>query len=81
MADVELESTITCPSCGHHRTMTMEVASCQILYICPSCDSMLRPKPGDCCVFCTYGSAPCPPIQRERPLHSVNREKEARLWP
>jgi len=20
-------------------------------------------KPGDCCVFCSYGSVPCPPIQ------------------
>jgi hypothetical protein len=27
---------------------------------------MLRPKPGDCCVFCSYGSVPCPPIQAER---------------
>ncbi|MGB5185335.1 MAG: GDCCVxC domain-containing (seleno)protein [Xanthobacteraceae bacterium] len=23
----------------------------------------LRPKPGDCCVFCPYGSVPCPSIQ------------------
>ncbi|MDD2796322.1 MAG: GDCCVxC domain-containing (seleno)protein [Acidocella sp.] len=27
---------------------------------------MLRPKPGDCCVLCSYGSVPCPPIQLER---------------
>ncbi|HEY5608162.1 MAG TPA: GDCCVxC domain-containing (seleno)protein, partial [Alphaproteobacteria bacterium] len=20
-------------------------------------------KPGDCCVFCSYGSVPCPPMQ------------------
>jgi hypothetical protein len=26
----------------------------------------LRPKAGDCCVFCSYGSVPCPPIQAER---------------
>ena len=24
---------------------------------------LLRPKAGDCCVFCSYGSIPCPPIQ------------------
>lgn len=24
---------------------------------------MLRPKAGDCCVFCSYGSVKCPPIQ------------------
>jgi hypothetical protein len=27
---------------------------------------MLRPKKGDCCVFCSYGSVLCPPIQAER---------------
>lgn len=76
MAVVELESTITCPSCGHHRTMMMEEASCQILYICPSCGTMLRPTSGDCCVFCTYGSVPCPPIQRERKVRAVEGDEE-----
>ncbi|MFZ0027756.1 MAG: GDCCVxC domain-containing (seleno)protein, partial [Pseudolabrys sp.] len=23
------------------------------------------PKDGDCCVFCSYGSVPCPPIQEK----------------
>ena len=26
----------------------------------------LKPKAGDCCVFCSYGSVPCPPIQESR---------------
>ena len=21
------------------------------------------PKPGDCCVFCSYATVPCPPVQ------------------
>ncbi|HEV8330350.1 MAG TPA: GDCCVxC domain-containing (seleno)protein [Steroidobacteraceae bacterium] len=25
--------------------------------------TVLRPKRGDCCVFCSYGSVKCPPIQ------------------
>jgi len=24
-------------------------------YKCTACHAMLRPKPGDCCVFCSYG--------------------------
>jgi hypothetical protein len=24
----------------------------------------LSPKAGDCCVFCSYGSVPCPPVQQ-----------------
>jgi hypothetical protein len=27
------------------------------------CHTLLRPKAGDCCVFCSYGSAKCPPMQ------------------
>ncbi|HEX6268144.1 MAG TPA: GDCCVxC domain-containing (seleno)protein [Burkholderiales bacterium] len=23
----------------------------------------LAPRAGDCCVFCSYGDVPCPPIQ------------------
>nr|WP_299019146.1 GDCCVxC domain-containing (seleno)protein [uncultured Tepidimonas sp.] len=22
-----------------------------------------RPRPGDCCVYCSYGTSPCPPVQ------------------
>ena len=32
-------------------------------YPCKGCGAMLRPKAGDCCVFCSYGSVPCPPVQ------------------
>jgi hypothetical protein len=24
----------------------------------------LKPLAGDCCVFCSYGSVPCPPVQQ-----------------
>ncbi|HME07828.1 MAG TPA: GDCCVxC domain-containing (seleno)protein, partial [Bryobacteraceae bacterium] len=33
-------------------------------YDCTGCGTLLRPKPGDCCVFCSFGSVPCPPIQK-----------------
>nr|CCA81611.1 conserved hypothetical protein [blood disease bacterium R229] len=33
---------------------------------CPGCHALLRPRPGDCCVFCSYGSVPCPPVQLRR---------------
>ena len=65
MLDVVLESTITCPACGASRTETMPVNACQVRYTCPACRAELRPLPGDCCVFCSYGTVPCPPIQRD----------------
>ena len=61
-----LESTITCPDCGHQATEPMPTDACQFFYNCKGCGARLKPKPGDCCVFCSYGSVPCPPIQEAR---------------
>ena len=58
-----LESVITCPACGHSQTETMPTNACVVFYDCPDCKTKLSPKQGDCCVFCSYGSVPCPPIQ------------------
>jgi rubredoxin len=58
-----LQSTIRCPHCGVARTETMPTDACQIVYRCTGCGMVLRPKHGDCCVFCSYGSVPCPPMQ------------------
>jgi hypothetical protein len=44
----------------------MPTDSCIYLYACKECGAVLKPKPGDCCVFCSYGSVPCPPKQAER---------------
>lgn len=63
---VKLHSVITCPECGHKERETMPIDSCQWLYECNECGEMLQPRPGDCCVFCSYGSFPCPTVQQER---------------
>jgi hypothetical protein len=60
------ESTITCPHCGHQATETMPMDACQFFYDCKGCGTRLKPWVGDCCVFCSYGSVPCPPIQAAR---------------
>jgi hypothetical protein len=60
---LRLESTLTCPHCGHRATETMPTDACQFFYDCKGCGERLKPKPGDCCVFCSYGSVPCPPMQ------------------
>jgi hypothetical protein len=61
-----LRSEITCPHCGHRKVEEMPTDACQFFYECEGCRTLLRPKPGDCCVFCSYGTVPCPPIQLER---------------
>jgi hypothetical protein len=62
-----LQSILTCPHCGTQSTATMPTDACVVFFECPGCGRMLRPKAGDCCVFCSYGSVLCPPIQLDRP--------------
>jgi len=58
-----LASTITCPICGFAATEIMPIDACVYIYECQGCRKLVRPKPGDCCVFCSFGSDKCPSIQ------------------
>jgi hypothetical protein len=63
MPELVLESVLTCPECGHAKSETMPTDACLFFYDCAACGAQLKPKRGDCCVFCSYGSMPCPPVQ------------------
>lgn len=60
---VELLSTLTCPDCGHKKDELMPTNACVYFYECGSCNNRLKPLAGDCCVYCSYGTVKCPPIQ------------------
>ena len=60
---IQLISKITCPHCNHYECEQMPLNACQVFYECKECKKVLKPKKGDCCVFCSYGDTPCPPIQ------------------
>ncbi|MEP1197886.1 MULTISPECIES: GDCCVxC domain-containing (seleno)protein [Alphaproteobacteria] len=62
-SEVNLQSTLTCPECGHAAEETMPTDACQWFYECKSCHTVLKPLEGDCCVYCSYGTVKCPPIQ------------------
>jgi hypothetical protein len=55
------EATITCPLCGTQARERMPDNACRFFYRCTGCRALLRPKAGDCCVFCSYSDAVCPP--------------------
>lgn len=60
------ESVVTCPCCGATKMETMPVDACIVVTECATCGATLRPKPGHCCIYCSYGSVPCPPVQAQR---------------
>ena len=63
---VILTSVLTCPHCGFAREEVMPTDACQFFYECTNCGTVLRPKPGDCCVFWSFGSVKCPPVQQQQ---------------
>lgn len=63
---ITLQSIITCPECGFQKEEIMPTDACQYFYKCTNCETVLKPKEGDCCVFCSYGTMPCPTIQMEK---------------
>lgn len=63
MPNITLESIITCPECAHSAMEVMPTDACQWFYECEECKTILKPLAGDCCVYCSYGTVKCPPIQ------------------
>lgn len=66
MSATVLDSTMTCPGCDARSTERMPADACLFFWICTACGLRVKPKDGDCCVFCSYGSTACPPKQMER---------------
>jgi len=63
MAEIIMDATIACPECGFATRETMPTAACRHFYTCRGCGAVLKPQPGDCCVFCSYSDQVCPPKQ------------------
>jgi hypothetical protein len=63
---VEYFSLFECPECGKRGKEQMPGNASVYFHHCFRCNHIITPKPGDCCVFCSYGKTPCPWQQRER---------------
>ncbi|MGE0158724.1 MAG: GDCCVxC domain-containing (seleno)protein [Gemmatimonadales bacterium] len=61
-----LTAVITCPHCQTRTEAVIPGNACQFFWECPACQKMLRPKPGDCCVFCSYADRRCPTASPSR---------------
>lgn len=70
--DLKRQSVITCPNCGHEQQETMPMDACTWSWECPQCKTDTNPKQGDCCVFCSYGTIPCPSMQHSGQTRACN---------
>ena len=55
-----IDTVIRCPACGNEAPEIIPDDACVIEYECQGCGVLLRPKKGDCCVFCSYSRDRCP---------------------
>src|SRR5262245_41219324 len=81
MAEPQLQSTLTCPHCGYQAAEMMPANACVAVCDCEGCGATLRPLRGSCCVFCAYGSVPCPPVQAGvEPCCTPISEQDSKDW-
>lgn len=57
---------LTCPMCGQVQVLEMPSDACQYFFECSHCYALLKPRPGDCCIFCSYADVACPPRQQAK---------------
>lgn len=69
---MKIKSIITCPKCEHQKEETMPTDACQFFYKCEKCLNISKPLKGDCCVYCSYGTVNCPPIQKNNNCKNTN---------
>ncbi|MFW9990603.1 MAG: GDCCVxC domain-containing (seleno)protein [Candidatus Odinarchaeota archaeon] len=63
MTSVKIETRLKCPHCGLVEVVEMPLDRCIIRHECGYCQSVIVPKKGDCCIFCSHGNIPCPSEQ------------------
>ena len=78
---ITLTAQLTCPECNAVSAETMPTNACQYFYDCRACGAVLRPKPGDCCVFCSYADVCCPPKQDGESCGCVRAVTPAAIHP
>ncbi|MFQ5509329.1 MAG: GDCCVxC domain-containing (seleno)protein [Leptospirillia bacterium] len=62
--DIVYESAISCLNCGRRDLVPMPSDACVRTHACSACGALRTvPPEGGCCVFCAYGTVPCPPVQ------------------
>jgi hypothetical protein len=57
------DCVVTCPVCKTRVQETMTSETPKLIYHCPVCLTWLTPEKGDHCIYDSYGSVNCPPIQ------------------
>jgi hypothetical protein len=61
--EVILKTIIKCPVCKFQKEEMMKIGTHVAFYTCQECEARIKPRQNECCVFCSYGTVPCPAAQ------------------
>jgi hypothetical protein len=64
--EVILKTVVKCPVCKFQKEETMKVGTHVVFYTCEECEATIKPRQNECCVYCSYGTVPCPAAQEEK---------------
>jgi hypothetical protein len=67
---LKIISEVTCVHCGHKHADHMPKYATKISYQCPACKEISKPLKDSCCIYCSYGSEPCP--KKQASLRTLN---------
>ncbi|MCP9884131.1 tRNA-dependent cyclodipeptide synthase [Synechococcus sp. ATX 2A4] len=51
---------LICPQCGIQISKSIGLSACIVRHTCPRCSFVIRPRPGEGCIFSSYGSVGYP---------------------
>ncbi len=60
---IKTRSIVQCPHCGFKTVEHMPSVRKVMTFCCPACERSCAADDKHCCVFCQYGSVPCPTAQ------------------
>jgi len=75
-----LYSQLVCPACGARQLAHMTIATPEESFACSTCGACFVPGPYDCCVFCCFGTVPCPVAQAMPEIRPRKAARKKRRW-
>jgi hypothetical protein len=63
MNEIIITTVICCPVCKFKSELRMIPNESKVFHFCEECGAKLKPRPGDCCVYKSFGTVPCVSVQ------------------
>ncbi len=74
---IKILSEVRCSTCEYTETIRMPKYATKTSFECTRCKCVMTPRHHSCCIFCSYGSVPCPRQQSKARILSLQENEGA----